>query len=168
MTGRNLTAYARGVNHANTSNIHPSLLACSSSASVLGRGLCEIQAGTNEEKGLMMSDMTVAKEILRQLGGNKFIVMAGATSFAGGPDGFLSFRLPGRGFCKDGIRAVKIQLNSMDLYDVDYLAFRGSLKRGNYRVEVVAHSDGLYCDMLQSDFTAKTGLETSLGTCGRV
>ena len=112
-----------------------------------------------------MSDLIVAKTILAQLGGNRFITMTGANSFAG-DENSLSFKLPSR-MTRDHIRGVRIVLNSLDLYDVTYYKFAGSFKRGNYRVVTVASSEGLYADMLCDDFTAKTGLEVSLGTCGR-
>lgn len=72
-----------------------------------------------------MSDLTVAKTILEQLGGNKFRVMTGAKNLVG-TDNSLSFRLPGSGFCKQGINSVKITLNGSDLYDVRYMRVRGS------------------------------------------
>jgi len=111
-----------------------------------------------------MTDLTAAKTILAQLGGNRFRGMTGANSFAG-DDNSLSFKLPSR-MTQDHIRGVKIVLDSLDLYDVTYYKMAGSFKRGNLRVETVAESHGLYADMLRSDFTEKTGLETSLGTCG--
>ena len=111
-----------------------------------------------------MSDLIVANTILAQLGGNRFKVMTGANSFAG-DDNSLSFKLPSR-MTQDHIRGVKIVLNSLDLYDVTYYKMAGSFKRGNLRVVTVAESSGLYADMLRDDFTAKTGLEVSMGTCG--
>ena len=64
-----------------------------------------------------MTDMTIAKTILQQLGGNKFVVMTGAKSLCGG-ENYLSFRIPGT-MTRDRINYVKITLNSMDLYDVE-------------------------------------------------
>jgi len=108
-----------------------------------------------------MSDPTVANTILAQLGGNRFRVMTGAKGFVYS-DNTLNFRLPGGGgFCKDGINAVRVTLNSMDLYDVTYSKVRGS------KIVTVAESEGLYADMLRDNFRRVTGLETSLGTCGR-
>ena len=108
-----------------------------------------------------MSDLTVANTIFQQLGGHKFKVMTGARGFAG-DDNSLHFRLPGSGgFCQNGINAVRVTLNSMDLYDVTYYRVRGS------KIVTVAESEGLYADMLRDNFRRVTGLETSLGTCGR-
>jgi hypothetical protein len=84
--------------------------------------------------------------------------MTGAKHLAGDDTG-LQFSLPGGGFCRDGINKVRVTLNSLDLYDVDYYRYR--------RLELVkvAESRGLYADMLTQDFTEKTGLAVSLGTC---
>ena len=104
----------------------------------------------------MATDMTVAKTILRQLGGNKFRAMTGAKNFVG-TDNSLSFRLPGGGgFCKNGINSVRITLNSMDLYDVVYMRIWGS------KVKTVEEVSGLYFDSLTDSFERVTGLATSL------
>jgi len=42
--------------HDRASNVSPGLLPCACPAGGVGRGLCEIQAGTNKEKGLIMSE----------------------------------------------------------------------------------------------------------------
>ena len=97
--------------------------------------------------------MEVAKTILQQLGGNKFIVMTGAKNFTGSPDA-LSFKLPGGGgFCKDGINAV----TPADDYNIDFMRVRGMT------VKTIKKVDGIYFDQLQEVFTEATGLRTSLG-----
>ena len=58
----------------------------------------------------------VAKTILAQLGGKRFIAMTGANSFTGSADE-LTFKLPTRG----KMRAVKIKLEPSDTY-----TFKGS------------------------------------------
>ncbi len=98
--------------------------------------------------------MSTAMTILEQLGGNKFIVMTGAKNLVNHGDA-LSFKLPAR-FAKQGINYVKIALNGLDLYDVEY----GKIIKFNYKP--IATSQGLYFDMLQDDFTSKTGLDTHL------
>jgi len=103
-----------------------------------------------------MNYLIVAKTILAQLGGNRFRVMTGARGFAG-TENSLTFRFPGS---RGGINAVRVTLNGLDLYNVIYWRVRGT------KIKTVAESSGLYADMLQDDFTEKTGLETSLGTCG--
>ena len=108
-----------------------------------------------------MSDLTVAKTILGQLGGNRFRAMTGARNFVGSEDS-LSFRLPGSGgFCKNGINAVRITLNGSDLYDIVYMRVRGS------KVTVVEEANDIYNDSLRDSFERVTGLATSLGTMGR-
>jgi hypothetical protein len=100
--------------------------------------------------------MDVAKEILRQLGGNKFIAMTGAKNFVGGSNS-LSFRLPGgAGFTKNGINAIRIVLNSSDLYDIEYMKIRGT------NIKTISKSEGVYADNLKSHFETTTGLRTSL------
>jgi hypothetical protein len=107
-----------------------------------------------------MSDQTVAKIILEQLGGRKFIVMTGAKNFVGSSNS-LSFKLPGGGgFCNDGINYVNIELTSGDDYTVTFHRVRGM------RNTLVARHEGVYFDQLQSSFTNATGLATSLGTMG--
>lgn len=99
--------------------------------------------------------MEVAKTILEQLGGNKFIVMTGAKAFIGSKTG-LSFKLPGKNFCKHDINYVKITLTPADLYDVEYSRCRG------LKITTVAKVEGIYFDQLTGDFEEKTGLRTRL------
>lgn len=97
--------------------------------------------------------MKVAQTILAQLGGNHFVVMTGSKNFVGGSDS-LSFSV-GRG-AKDKINKVRITLDANDTYTVEYFYLRG------VNLKEVAKSEGLYFDMLQSDFTEKTGFFTKL------
>jgi hypothetical protein len=97
----------------------------------------------------------VGREILNQLGGNKFIVMTGAKNF-GTTGKNLTFRLPSN-FARDGINYVIITLTPADTYDVEYGKIRA------YKKTVVAVSKGIYAEDLRRDFTAKTGLDTSMG-----
>ena len=94
----------------------------------------------------------IEQEILRQLGGNKFIAMTGAKNFIAG-DGILAFRIPK---AMNGINAVRITLNSLDLYDMKFFRIYG------FDMKQVAEVNGVYNDQLQSIFTAKTGLYTHL------
>lgn len=101
----------------------------------------------------------VADEILRQLGGQKFIAMTGASSFAGSKNS-LSFKLPGKaGFVRNGIRGVLITLDASDTYTVE---FGKVTKRPRMEYVVIAKHTGVYCDNLREVFTAETGLDTSL------
>jgi hypothetical protein len=101
-----------------------------------------------------MSNQTTAKEILTQLGGNKFVTMTGARALVATKNG-LRFMLPAR-FAKDGINFVEVELTGADLYDVTYSKARGAT------VKEVAKDQGIYADMLKKCFTEATGLNTSL------
>ncbi len=64
--------------------------------------------------------METAKTILAQLGGNKFLAMTGANTLGWSKDG-LSFKLPTKSeYTKNGINYIRVRLNSLDLYDVEY------------------------------------------------
>lgn len=101
-----------------------------------------------------MTDMTVAKTILEQLGGRRFIAMTGAKNFLGDTNS-LSFQLPAR-FAKNGINAIKIVLNGSDTYDVTFSKFRAM------KVTLVASSEGVYAEDLRSLISEETGLALSL------
>jgi len=111
---------------------------------------------TQTKKNTMsaQTDKTVATEILRQLGGGRFIAMTGSKYFAC-DNTSLSFKVGAR--CAKGITHVKITLNSLDLYDVEFLRVWS-----NSPVKTIATHCGLYNDMLQSTFTKETGLYTHL------
>lgn len=96
--------------------------------------------------------MIDAQETLRQLGGQRFIRMTGAHSFAKGNDS-ISFRIPR---AKDGINAVKITLNSKDLYDMEFFMIRTP------KIFPKGRITDIYNDQLQMVFTEKTGLYTTL------
>lgn len=103
-----------------------------------------------------MTDMTIAKTILEQLGGNKFVAMTGAKNFMSCGDG-LSFKLPGSGgFCKSGINYVSITLTPDDDYNVVF----GKTRKFNYKE--IKKVEGIYFDQLQEVFTRATGLATHL------
>ena len=101
-----------------------------------------------------MDKNIVAEAILRQLGGNKFIAMTGATNLVALQYG-LQFKLP-RG-AKDGINKVMITLNGRDLYDI------GFMRQG---ADLLIHQkhcmEDIYAEDLRRIFTEKTGLEVSL------
>ena len=98
------------------------------------------------------SDQTIAREILKQLGGNKFIVMTGARQFVS-DNNSLRFKIPR---AKNGINFVKITLNSLDLYDVEYGKIFGE------KYTVVNIENNIYDDMLIPSFEKNTGLYTKL------
>ena len=100
-----------------------------------------------------MSDMTVAKMILEQLGGNKFRVMTGAKNFMGFTDG-LVMKI---GRNSSNSNYLKITLNSMDTYDMEF----AKVTRMGEKKSVTEYNN-IYCDMLTDQFTSHTGMYTSL------
>ena len=99
------------------------------------------------------TDMTVAKTILEQLGGNKFRMMTGAKNF-GARDNSLSMRI---GRNSSNSNYLKITLNSMDTYDMKFC----KLTR-KFEEKSVTEYENIYNDMLTDQFTAHTGMYTSL------
>lgn len=99
-----------------------------------------------------MSGKDLAVEILRQLGGNKFLAMTGAKNL-GYSDDSLSFKLPR---AKNTIQYVKITLNAMDLYDVVFINGRKNV------IKIVSEFKNIYCEDLKSLVERETGLYLSL------
>lgn len=98
--------------------------------------------------------MTIAREILKQLGDSKFIAMTGAKHLADMQDG-LSFQLSSR-MTRNHCNAVKITLTPMDTYQIKFL------KICSTELKTIKIIDDVYNDQLQEIFTNETGLETSL------
>ena len=95
-----------------------------------------------------------AREILRQLGGNKFIAMTGAKHFVkDDAKKMISFKI---GSNSMNINYVRITLNGMDTYDMEFLRVRAG------KITIVSKDKGVYNDQLQSVFTEHTGLNTHL------
>jgi hypothetical protein len=106
----------------------------------------------------------VAQEILRQLGGGRFMAMVGGKNamhgnFGGKPGLQVSI---GRG-AKDGINRLIVTLDrGSDTYDMEFwrIGNRGlSTKK-------VAEASGVYADSLQRVFTSKTDFHTSMSRPG--
>jgi hypothetical protein len=97
--------------------------------------------------------MQIAKEILSQIGGNRFIAMTGAKNFVG-DDSSLKFSFPS---CRKA-NTCRVTLNSMDTYDVEFFKFN----RRTFDCPSIKTVDNVYNDQLQSIFTKFTGLNTSL------
>jgi hypothetical protein len=96
-------------------------------------------------------DLTVAKSILAQLGGQgKLRMMTGAYNFIAEKEG-VTFRLknPRANF-------IKIKRNSLDLYDVEVGRVRGE------KYTVVGTLDNAYAEMMKPFIEEKTGLYLSL------
>jgi len=104
------------------------------------------------KEGKLTESQQVAKTILQQLGGNKFIAMTGAKNF-GSSKNSLQFKI---GKNSKSISHVIITLKSSDLYDVEFIRMRGTSRK------VVKKLKGVYADMLQKIFTKYTGMNTRL------
>lgn len=95
-----------------------------------------------------------AETILQQLGGRKFIAMTGAKNFVkSDKDKYIIFQI---GRNKTSANFVKIALNSMDLYDMEFIQMRAGNKK------ILKAYNGVYNDMLQDIFTEFTGMYTHL------
>jgi len=109
--------------------------------------------------------MEVYKEILNQLGGNKFLVMTGSKNllYSSENPNYLSMHLTKN---KIGAKYLKIELNSLDLYTMTFSTSKKILDPligikidTHVILEIV---ENVYCDMLQETFTEITGLNTYL------
>jgi len=100
----------------------------------------------------MTTDKTVAVEILRQLGGNRFIMMTGAKNLA--CDNNSMTAKIGRN--AKGVTHFKVELTSMDDYIMTFYRCRLA------DIKELAKVEGLYFDQLQTTFTEQTGLYTYL------
>lgn len=108
-----------------------------------------------------MNAQQMADEVLRQLGGRRFIVMTGAKNFL--HDGTqMWFYLPAKpGYTLNNINKVVIRLDADDTYTVSFV--RARLLRRRLEETLIAHMHGVYADQLQGVFTQHTGLQTQLG-----
>lgn len=103
-----------------------------------------------------MSNTQVAATILQQLGGGRFAVMTGAREFLAGENS-LMFRLPQNASRR--VRKVRITLDASDTYTMEFI---GRMPGHRDLLCVLKTVPGVYCDQLQSIFTAETGLYTKL------
>ena len=97
-------------------------------------------------------DKRQAGELIKQLGGNRFIAMTGAKNFVVGPKG-AGFKI---GKNSKGINYVRIDLDGRDLYNMEFIQARG----GNMKIK--AKEKGVYFDQLRKLFTKNTGMYTTL------
>jgi hypothetical protein len=95
----------------------------------------------------------VGKTILKQLGGNKFVVMTGAKNITADKN-YLVFKI-GRNASK--ATHVKIMLDlALDTYDIEFIQCRGTA------IKSLRTLHGVHAEDLRTAFTLYTGLETSL------
>lgn len=98
--------------------------------------------------------MKIASEILKTLGGNKFLAMTGCYNLmSSANENYLTMKLRRNSSKASHIR---ITLNSLDLYDVEFL------KCSKNGIKTVKEVKGIYNDMLVKCFETNTGLYTSL------
>ena len=98
------------------------------------------------------NNLQVAKTILEQLGGPRFIVMTGAKDFLGDASA-LHFRIPRN---RTKANRVTITLRADDTYTIEWFSVRGFDK-------IVKRSfENVYADQLRQIFEDATGLLTSL------
>jgi hypothetical protein len=93
-----------------------------------------------------------ASELLKQLGGNKFISMTGAKDLSFSGLG-LTMQI---GKNSKGVTHVRFQLSSKDLYDITFYSIRGS------NVKTKSKEKGVYVDQLGKIFKKNTGLNVRL------
>lgn len=101
--------------------------------------------------------MTIANEILAQLGGGRFIAMTGAKNLVNCGDA-LRFALP-RGLAAHGINRVEIKLTAMDLYELTC----GKWNARKLEYAEVSKAAGVYAEDLRRFFKDATGLDCTLG-----
>jgi hypothetical protein len=94
------------------------------------------------------------KQLLRQLGGNKFIAMTGAKNLAVDKSKNELHMKIGRN--SKSISHVIIKLTSADLYNMEFLSIRGSSRK------IKSKEKGVYADQLGKMFTKNTGLNVRL------
>lgn len=113
-------------------------------------------------------DVSFAKIILSQLGGNKFVTMTGCKDFIAAahnkhtPVPYLQMSIPRN---QGKVNRLRVYLNSMDTYNLHFFSL--SLKNGEATLTNEQWINGVYDDGLASTFTSVTKLYTSLGTLGK-
>lgn len=114
----------------------------------------ELLEEENKDIGMYAKGTFNAGEILRQLGGNRFIAMTGAKDFAkDDAKNEIVFKI---GRNAKSVNYVRIKLTPMDTYDMEFLNV--SVKG----IKVKSKVEGVYNDQLQDIFTENTGMYTQL------
>ena len=94
------------------------------------------------------------KQLLQQLGGNRFITMTGAKNLAiDKPKNELHMKI---GRNAKGVSHVRIRLSSMDLYDMEFLQVRAG------KIKIKSKEKGVYADQLGKMFKKNTGMNVRL------
>ncbi len=102
-------------------------------------------------------DNQVAKIILQQIGGRRFVAMTGSHDFINLGNG-LRMSL---GRNKASVNRLEIIYDEgADLYNLRFYRQSFSRKTFEYKVKNIKTYEGIYCDMLEEIFTDVTGLYT--------
>ena len=106
-----------------------------------------------------MKDKQIAVTILQQIGG-KALYMIGARKkkMAVIKNGVV-FKI---GRNSKRINKVKITLNSMDTYDIEYWYSAFSMKTLEDKSKLISSDKGIYCDGLKQSIEGNTGMYTNL------
>ena len=108
----------------------------------------------------MSTDMTVAHEIQRQIGGKAFFMMG--AKHLGGTENSLSWKV-GKNAAK--VTHVTVTLNGLDLYDIEFISC--DLKRKEDWRKVLSTSENVYVEDLHSTIERGIQMYLSLGSMGR-
>lgn len=118
---------------------------------------CEITINkTKNAAETFEADMSVGNEMLRQLGGRRFMMMVGAKQPIWDSDKNELHMKIGRNAI--GANYFVIRLNPRDLYDLRFESRRMNRKTYEMSVKVKAEYDDVYADQLQDIFEQATGL----------
>jgi hypothetical protein len=101
----------------------------------------------------MENNLTIAKTIIQQLGGNKFITMTGAKNIFADGQGVTMQIMKN----KSKAKYLTIQLNSLDLYDMQFKSIDK-----DFNLIIKAEKQNVYAEDLEIIFTNITGLNTRL------
>ena len=93
----------------------------------------------------------VATTILNQLGGRKFLAFTGSKNLIAG-ENFLTMKLARN---SSGANYLKISLNAMDTYEVEFISIRSDAT-----MKTKHEFNGIYNDQLVNIFETTTGLYT--------
>jgi hypothetical protein len=102
----------------------------------------------------------VAATILKQIGGNRFLVMTGSHSLVSNrTKQSLSMKLRRN---KSRANYLTISLNAMDTYDMLFISYKINSKTQELKMDTIKELNVIYNDQLEEMFTHVTGLYTSL------
>jgi hypothetical protein len=98
--------------------------------------------------------MTISAEIMKQLGGKRFVIMTGAKNIVNRPNG-VTMSLPRN--VTGGMQCC-ITLNSTDLYDIDFF----SLHRKTFVIQYKKRFTDIGVENLSDVFSQATGFAVRL------